>query len=99
MGIYGSWAYGTNNIYSDFDIWVKTDFYLDEKELAFLEKRYGKKGFEFFKIKERMILCFFGSFSAPLQYLHHVPSTHHDTLKHQLLQTYFTNLVYRTRLL
>ena len=38
MGIYGSWAYGTNNIYSDFDIWVKTDFYPDEKELAFLVK-------------------------------------------------------------
>lgn len=38
IGIYGSWAHGTNNIYSDLDIWIKTDYYPDEKELAFMVK-------------------------------------------------------------
>jgi len=38
IGIYGSWAYGTNNIHSDLDIWIKTESYPDEKELSYLVK-------------------------------------------------------------
>lgn len=38
IGLYGSWASGTNNIDSDLDIWIKTDKYPNEKELAQLSK-------------------------------------------------------------
>jgi len=38
IGIYGSWANGTNNIHSDLDIWIKTDTYPKEKELSQLTK-------------------------------------------------------------
>lgn len=38
IGIYGSWAYGTNTIDSDLDIWIKTEKYPQEKELAQLSK-------------------------------------------------------------
>ena len=39
IGIYGSWAHGTNTVDSDVDIWIKTDRYPDEKELAVLVKQ------------------------------------------------------------
>lgn len=38
IGLYGSWAHGTNTVYSDLDIWIKVDSYPDEKELAHLVK-------------------------------------------------------------
>ena len=38
IGLYGSWAHGTNIINSDLDIWIKIDSYSDEKELAHLVK-------------------------------------------------------------
>jgi predicted nucleotidyltransferase len=38
IGLYGSWATGTNTIKSDLDIWIKTEKYPDEKELATLSK-------------------------------------------------------------
>lgn len=38
IGLYGSWANGTNTILSDLDIWIKTEKYPDEKELAILSK-------------------------------------------------------------
>jgi predicted nucleotidyltransferase len=38
IGVYGSWANGTNTVDSDIDIWIKTDKYPDEKELAHLSK-------------------------------------------------------------
>jgi predicted nucleotidyltransferase len=38
IGLYGSWANGTNTIKSDLDIWIKTEKYPDEKELATLSK-------------------------------------------------------------
>ncbi|MBU1940762.1 MAG: nucleotidyltransferase domain-containing protein, partial [Candidatus Thermoplasmatota archaeon] len=39
VGIYGSWAHGTNTVDSDVDIWIKTDVYPDEKELAIFVKQ------------------------------------------------------------
>lgn len=38
IGLYGSWANGTNTMKSDLDIWIKTEKYPDEKELASLSK-------------------------------------------------------------
>lgn len=38
IGLYGSWAHGTNTVNSDLDIWIKVDSYPDEKELADLVK-------------------------------------------------------------
>jgi len=38
IGLYGSWANGTNTVDSDLDIWFKTNKYPDEKELAHLSK-------------------------------------------------------------
>lgn len=38
IGVYGSWANGTNTDDSDIDIWIKTDKHPDEKELAHLSK-------------------------------------------------------------
>jgi predicted nucleotidyltransferase len=38
IGLYGSWAQGTNMQRSDLDIWIKTEKYPNEKELAHLSK-------------------------------------------------------------
>lgn len=38
IGLYGSWANGSNTTKSDLDIWIKTEKYPDEKELANLSK-------------------------------------------------------------
>jgi predicted nucleotidyltransferase len=38
IGLYGSWAKGTNMHNSDLDIWIKTDTYPDENEIAHLSK-------------------------------------------------------------
>lgn len=38
IGLYGSWANGTNMHDSDLDIWIKTDKYPDEHEIAYLSK-------------------------------------------------------------
>ena len=42
IALYGSWANGTNMIDSDLDIWIKTDNYPNEKDLAFLSKTLRK---------------------------------------------------------
>ena len=42
IGIFGSWANGTNMYTSDLDIWIKTDEYPDENELAYLSKTLRK---------------------------------------------------------
>jgi len=39
IGLFGSWANGTNMDNSDLDIYIKTDEYPDEKELAILSKK------------------------------------------------------------
>jgi len=38
IGIYGSWANGTNMYDSDVDIWIKTEKYPDENEVANISK-------------------------------------------------------------
>ena len=38
IGLYGSWAHGTNVVNSDLDVWIKVGSYPDEKELADLVK-------------------------------------------------------------
>jgi predicted nucleotidyltransferase len=38
IGIYGSWASGTNTIESDFDIWVKVEKYPPEQKISLLNK-------------------------------------------------------------
>lgn len=38
IGLYGSWADGTNMYDSDLDIWIKTDKYPDENEMAIISK-------------------------------------------------------------
>lgn len=38
IGLYGSWANGTNMFDSDLDIWIKTDNYPNERDLAYLSK-------------------------------------------------------------
>ncbi|MCX6665149.1 MAG: nucleotidyltransferase domain-containing protein [Euryarchaeota archaeon] len=38
IGLYGSWANGSNTMKSDLDLWIKTEKYPDEKELAYLSK-------------------------------------------------------------
>ena len=38
IGLYGSWANGTNMYDSDLDIWIKTKNYPDENEMAYLSK-------------------------------------------------------------
>jgi len=38
IGIYGSWADGTNMYDSDLDIWIKTEKYPDENEIANISK-------------------------------------------------------------
>jgi predicted nucleotidyltransferase len=42
IGIYGSWADGTNMYGSDLDIWLKTDKYPDENEIAKISKIFRK---------------------------------------------------------
>lgn len=42
MGIFGSWAQGTNTHESDIDIWIKVDAYPPEKELAKLQGNIRK---------------------------------------------------------
>lgn len=38
LGLYGSWASGTNRLDSDLDVWIKTDSLTDERELARLQR-------------------------------------------------------------
>jgi len=38
IGLYGSWANGKNMYDSDLDIWIKTDEYPKEEEIAYLSK-------------------------------------------------------------
>ena len=38
IGIYGSWASGTNTMESDFDVWVKVEKYPPEKNISKLNK-------------------------------------------------------------
>ncbi len=42
VGIFGSWAQGTNTYESDIDVWVKADHYPPEKELAQLQNAFKK---------------------------------------------------------
>lgn len=42
IGLYGSWANGTNMYDSDLDIWIKVDVYPDENEIASLSKTLRK---------------------------------------------------------
>ena len=42
IGLYGSWANGTNMYDSDLDIWIKTDTYPDEDKIAYLSKTLRK---------------------------------------------------------
>lgn len=43
VGVYGSWADGTNKKYSDLDLWLKTDKDLTDLELAKLNKELSKR--------------------------------------------------------
>lgn len=43
MGIFGSWAQGTNTYESDIDVWIRVDSYPPEKELAKLQSDLWKK--------------------------------------------------------
>ena len=43
LGLYGSWANGTNNEDSDLDVWIRADCMLPESELARLQRDLSRQ--------------------------------------------------------
>ena len=41
LGLYGSWARGTNHLDSDLDVWIRADSLHSESELARLQRDFG----------------------------------------------------------